>query len=124
MYHITVLTLTCLVRAGVLLLQLVRLDCGVGRILLVLAVLHLGLRLDLGQDPGVQHVVVVVTAGGGGEGGGRRQRAGREGRLMTGTAQGSDGSYTEFVIQLIILVREQQVCTYSRYSQVLSEQVL
>ena len=44
--------LTCLVRAGVLLLQLVRFDCGVGRILLVLAVLHLGLRLDLGQDPG------------------------------------------------------------------------
>ena len=62
--RITVLILTCLVWAGVLLLQLVRLGCGVGRILLVLAVLHLGLGLDLGQDAGVQYVVVVVVTAG------------------------------------------------------------
>merc|ERR550532_3395456 len=67
---------TCLIRAGVLLLQLVRLCRGVSWLLLVLLVLSLGLGLDLGEDAAVQEtvvvVVVVVAARGRREGGRRR----------------------------------------------------
>ena len=34
---------------------------------------------------------------------------------MTGTAQGSDGSDTKFVIQLVLLVREEQVYAYTEH---------
>ena len=99
--------LTCLVRTGVLLLHLVRLGRAVRRLLLVLAELHLGLGLDLGEDPGVQEVVVVGRRRR--QWRGRRERARGQGGLLAGAAQGSDGSDAELVVQLLLLVGEEKV---------------
>ena len=100
--------LTCLVRTGVLLLQLVRLGRAVRRLLLVLAELHLGLGLDLGEDAGVQEVVVVVGRRWR-QWRGRRERARGQRRLVAGAAQGSDRGDAELVVQLLLLVGEEKV---------------